>query len=129
MSQTESVFAPFVDQKAVRLTTFKRDGTPVGTAVNVAVEGDHAFFRTYATAGKAKRLRNNSVVELAPSNMRGDPTGPAIRARANLLDGPEADHAKELINRKHPFLQGWFVQLYHRLRHMQTVHYELDPDE
>jgi PPOX class probable F420-dependent enzyme len=129
MSQTQSIFEPFVKQKTVRLTTFKSDGTPVGTAVNVAVEGDHAFFRTYATAGKAKRLRNNPMVELAPSNARGVATGPALRAHARLLDGAEADHARELINRKHPYFQGWFVQLGHRLRRLQTVHYELSPVE
>jgi PPOX class probable F420-dependent enzyme len=111
------------------LTTFKRDGTLVGTAVNVAVDGDHAYFRTYATAGKAKRLRNNPMVELAPSNARGVATGPALRAQARLLDGAESDHARELINRKHPYFQGWLVQLGHRLRRLQTVHYELSPVE
>ena len=38
-----SSFAPFVHQKTVLLTTYRRDGTPVGTPVNIAVEGDHAF--------------------------------------------------------------------------------------
>ena len=27
------------------LTTYKRDGTPVGTPVSIAFEGDRAFFR------------------------------------------------------------------------------------
>src|SRR5919112_1001238 len=51
---------------AVRLTTFRRDGTPVSTPVNVAVEGDRAVFRTYEQAGKFKRLRNDPRVEVAP---------------------------------------------------------------
>jgi uncharacterized protein len=126
---SSSIFAPVANQKTVRLTTFKRDGTPVGTAVNVAIDGDRAYFRAYATAGKAKRLRNNPMVELAPSNARGVATGPAIRAQARLLDGAEADHAWDLINRKHPYFQGWFVQLGHRLRHLQKVHYELSSVE
>jgi hypothetical protein len=33
-------------QWAVRLTTFRRDGTPVSTPVNVAVAGDRVVFRT-----------------------------------------------------------------------------------
>ena len=41
---------PFVGQWAALLTTYKRDGTPVGTAVNIVVEDDHAYFRTCDTA-------------------------------------------------------------------------------
>jgi PPOX class probable F420-dependent enzyme len=91
-SQTTSihVFAPFVRQWAIRLTTYRRDGTPVGTAVSIAVEGDRAFFRTPDKAGKAKRLRHNPAVELAPATMLGKPTGPPIRARARRLSGDEA---------------------------------------
>jgi uncharacterized protein len=48
----------FTKQKTVLLTTYRRDGTPVGTPVNIAVEGDHAFVRTWDTAWKFKRIRN-----------------------------------------------------------------------
>jgi PPOX class probable F420-dependent enzyme len=128
-SQTTSihVFEPFVQQWAVRLTTYRRDGTPVGTAVSIAVEGDRAFFRTPDRAGKAKRLRHNPEVEIAPATMLGQPTGPAIRARARRLNGDEAEHAARLLARKYPFLQGFFVPLTHRLMHFQTLHYELTP--
>ncbi len=40
--------APYVRQKTVLLTTYKRDGTQVGTPVHIAVDGDHAYVRTYA---------------------------------------------------------------------------------
>ena len=49
---------PFVGQWAVLLTTYKRDGTPIGTPVNIAVDGDRAFVRTFDTAWKLKRIRN-----------------------------------------------------------------------
>jgi PPOX class probable F420-dependent enzyme len=119
--------APFVRQYAVRLTTYRRDGTPVGTPVNLAVEGDHAYFRTYDAAWKAKRLRRNSHVTVAPSTPGGKATGPAIPAHTRLLDGEEASHAAWLLARKHPILQGILVPLFHRLRHYQTLHFELTP--
>jgi predicted pyridoxine 5'-phosphate oxidase superfamily flavin-nucleotide-binding protein len=101
-SQATPTLEPFVHQKYVLLTTYRRDGTPVGTPVNIAVEGDRAFVRTWDTAWKVKRIRNNSEVEVAPSTLRGKPTGPAI-------------------------LHGLLVPLVHRLRRNKTVHIELKP--
>jgi PPOX class probable F420-dependent enzyme len=111
----------------VLLTTFRGDGTPVGTPVNIAVEGDHAFIRTWETSGKMKRMRSNPEVTIAPSTFRGTPTGPAIRAHARLLSGTASKHAGRLIARKHPLLQGVVVPLTHRLRQQRTVHLELTP--
>jgi uncharacterized protein len=115
----------FATQKTVLLTTFKRNGTPVGTPVNLAVAGDHAYFRTPHPAGKAKRLKNNPSVTVAPSTLRGTPTGPAVTARARLLPGDEANRAARLLARKHPILHGLLVPLIHRIRGYRTLHYEL----
>jgi PPOX class probable F420-dependent enzyme len=62
MTAPTPVLEPFVRQKTVLLTTYRRDGTPVGTPVNIAVDGDRAFVRTFDTAWKLKRIRNNPVV-------------------------------------------------------------------
>jgi PPOX class probable F420-dependent enzyme len=118
---------PFVRQKTVLLTTYRRDGTPVGTPVNIAVDGDRAFVRTFDTAWKLKRIRNNPEVEIAPSTMRGEPTGPAIQARARVLSGSESEYAGRALTRKYPILQGFFVPLFHRLRRHKTIHIELVP--
>ena len=115
----------FTRQHTILLTTFKRDGTPVGTPVNMAVEGDHGYIRTFDQAWKAKRLRNNPEVEIAPSTMGGKPTGDAVRARVTLLDGDEARHAATLLARKHPFLHGVAVPLFHRLKGYRTLHYRV----
>ena len=119
--------APFVRQQTVLLTSYRRDGTPVGTPVSIAVEGDHAYVRTYDSAWKLKRIRRNPDVTIAPSTARGKVTGPAIRARARLLDGEEAAHAGKALARKHPLLHGIFVPLAHRLRRYRTMHLELTP--
>src|SRR5919199_4907712 len=115
----------FAGQWAVLLTTYKRDGTPIGAPVNIAMDGDRAFVRTFDTAWKLKRIRNNPEVEVAPSTVRGKPTGPAIRARARVLAGGESAYASRAIARKHPILHGFLVPLFHRLRRNKTVHIEL----
>lgn len=127
MTSASELLQPLVRQRAVLLTTYRRDGTPVGTAVNIAVEGDRAFFRTPHKTGKVKRLRNNANVEVAPSTMRGKPTGPAVRAQARLLGGEEAKLASNAIQRKYRILQGILVPLAHRLARYKTLHYELTP--
>lgn len=71
--------APFERQGAILLTTYKRDGTGVGTPMNIAVDGDHAYFRTYGDAWKTKRMRNFPEVEICPSTWRGGPPGPPSR--------------------------------------------------
>lgn len=119
--------ASFKDQKTALLTTFRRDGTPVGTAVHPVVEGDHIYFRTWHTTGKMKRMRNNSLVELAPSDVRGQPSGPAIRARARMLQGEEASHAARLLGGKYPILHSWLIPLGHHLAGKKTIHIELTP--
>ena len=127
MNSAAQILEPFVKQWAILLTTYKRDGTPVGTAVNVVVEGDHAYFRTWDTAWKFRRIRNNPDVQFAPCTPLGKPTGPAIRAHARVLEAEEADRARRLLARKYPVMHGVMVPLVHRLRGNKTMHVELKP--
>jgi PPOX class probable F420-dependent enzyme len=120
--------APFARRRTALLTTFKRDGTPVDTPVTIAVEGDHAFMRTYDRAWKAKRMRNDPSVRIAPATVGGRPRGEAVAARAVLLDGPDAEHAARAIARRQPILQGVLVPLLHRLKRYRTLHYRVMPE-
>ena len=55
-------FEPLRTQHTVALTTFRRDGTAVVTPVSLVVDDQDvgtAVMRTWRTAGKAKRIRNN----------------------------------------------------------------------
>jgi PPOX class probable F420-dependent enzyme len=127
MSTPARILEPFVQQQTALLTTFRRDGTPVGTAVHPVVEDDHVYFRTWHTTGKLKRIRRTPRVELAPSTIGGRPTGPAIQAEARILDGAEARHAARLLGGKYPILHSWLIPLGHRLTGKKTVHLELTP--
>jgi uncharacterized protein len=121
----DTTLAPLRQTKTILLTTFGRNGTPVATPVSIAFDGDRAFFRTWNTAHKAKRLRNNPNVEVAPSTLRGEPTGPAIPAKASMLEGRDARLAAKALARRHRFLQAVLVPIGHRLMRYRTMHYEL----
>jgi PPOX class probable F420-dependent enzyme len=117
--------ATLATRKTMLLTTFKQDGTPVGTPVSVVVESGRIFFRSYAQTWKYKRLRRNPDVEVAPATVRGKPRGPALAARARLLDGDDAEAARRALARRHPVLQRVLVPAVHRLLGYTTLHYEV----
>lgn len=115
----------------VVVNTFRRDGTPVPTAVHLVVRGDpktatKAYFRTWNTTGKAKRLRNDPRVEVAPSTFRGKAKAEPLLATARLLDpgDPAVAWAKRALPRKNKLMQP-AVPLMHRLAGKKTLYYEL----
>lgn len=120
-----ALLQPFAQQGTILLHTKKRDASWVPTPVSIAVQADHAYIRTYAKAGKSKRLRNFPEVRFCPSTFRGRPTGAMLHARARLLDGDQARTAARLLRRKYPVLHRIFVPLAHRIMRTQTLHYEL----
>ena len=122
-----TTFEPFIDQWAVLLTSRRRDGTPVGTPVSLAVDGDRAFVRSPGNGWKVKRMRHNPHVEIAPCTVRGRVTGPSVPALARPLAGHDATLAARALRRKHPVLQGILVPLAHRLLRCGTAYFELRP--
>src|SRR5262245_23368092 len=134
MTVTPSALRRLEQQKTVLLTTFKRDGTPVGTPVSIVVHDGRGYFRTWDTSGKAKRLRNNPEVEAAPFHDRlgmptghGTQTGPSDRFRVRLLDAAEARPIRRLLAGKYPLLQRFLVPIAHKIKRVKTLHYELIP--
>lgn len=49
MTNPTQMLERFVRPKTVLLTSYRRNGTPVGTPVSIAVNGEHAFVRTWDT--------------------------------------------------------------------------------
>jgi uncharacterized protein len=120
-------FAGISGAKYILLTTFRRDGTAVPTPVHAVGSGDGLIFRTWDVAGKAKRLRHTAAVQVAPATLRGRPLGPAVPARARLLDGEAAERAARLLAARHPLLHGRLIPWYHRRRGWVTQQYRVDP--
>lgn len=127
---TRPELAPFVRQKTVLLTTYRKDGRSGASPVSIAVEGDHAYVRSFEKAVKTRRLRNNPAALVEPSTGRGRSTGPALSATLHRLEGEEAAHAAHVLATKYRFLHGILVPIAHRLgrrRTGRTVHFELVP--
>jgi PPOX class probable F420-dependent enzyme len=122
------MFEPLIAQRNVLLTSYKRDGTPVATAVHVAVDGDRAYIRTYGKAFKWRRVRRTPACELAPCTMRGRQTGPALHVRGRILEGEEAKAAARALARKYPILHGLLIPRMHRLMRTPTVHMAFTPE-
>jgi len=120
---------PFVRKRTMLLTSYRKDGTPVGTPVHVAVAGDRAFFRTWDATWKAKRLSRNPAVEVAPSTFRGRPTGVAVRAHARLLSGEEEATAARALSAKYRLLHGAVIPWIYRRKGWRGVLYEITPAE
>ena len=127
---TEPLLVPFVRQKTIRLTTFRKDGTGGTSPVSIAVDGERAYFRTYERAIKARRIRRNPNVEFGSATMSGKPIGPMLTAHTRVLEGAEYRRAARLLRRKYPVLHGVVVPSVHRLmrgKYGHTVHAELIP--
>ena len=75
----------------VSLTTFRRSGEPVATAVWVARDGDELVVITIDGVGKTKRLAHTPQVELRECDVRGTvPDGaPTYHGTARVVRSPE----------------------------------------
>jgi PPOX class probable F420-dependent enzyme len=114
--------------RTVLLSTRRRDGRTVPTPVNLAVDVDGTgYFRTWSTAGKARRLANFPGVRVAPCSVNGRAQGSDQPALASRLSGADAERARRLLAEQFPVLHGALVPWLHRLRRLQTVYYRLVP--
>jgi PPOX class probable F420-dependent enzyme len=101
-----STFAALQSNKYLNLESFRANGQGVLTPVWFAgdpVSGAPIKLYVYSEAdsGKAKRIRRNSRVRVAPCDMRGKLLGDWIEARAEIIAGEEADHGMVLLNAKY----------------------------
>jgi uncharacterized protein len=77
-------------RRYVSLTTFRRSGEGVSTAVWVAPVDDALVVLTGGATGKAKRLRRDPRVELRECDVRGRvrPGAPVALGRAEIVTDP-----------------------------------------
>ncbi|PXW35556.1 PPOX class F420-dependent oxidoreductase [Nocardia sp. 348MFTsu5.1] len=95
--------------KYVRLTTFRKDGTPVATPIWAALDGEALLMWTVSDSWKVKRLRRNTAVIVQACDMRGKQTfGPPVKGTATVLDSEGTDHAREVIIKKYGIM-GWLT--------------------
>jgi uncharacterized protein len=93
------------DEPYVSLTTTRRDGTPVPTAVWAAPDGEgRLLVWTGSESGKVKRLRHTAAVTVAPCDRRGKVTGDAVPGTARLLPDSELPRVHDAMTRKYGLL-------------------------
>jgi PPOX class probable F420-dependent enzyme len=112
----------------VSLTTFRRDGTPVATPVWQITQGDTMWVWTGATTGKARRLRGNPVLALAPCTARGQLTGDAVTARGKVVSVGDAPEMFATLRRKYGWQMTAMMALHgfqHRVLRRPKVQYVL----
>ena len=95
------------DEKYLLLTTFRKAGAPVSTAVWSADLGNGtAGLWTSSGSGKAKRLAHTSKVKIQPSDGRGKvrPGTQPIETTAKWETGAEIDLIREKSVAKYGFM-------------------------
>ena len=74
------------------------------------------MFYTMAASGKAKRLRRERGVRVAPCDARGNVKGAWLEGSARLLEGKEARELYAMLNRKY----GWQRRLINLLAWLRS---------
>jgi len=102
----DALFAALQGRKYINLQSFRKSGQGVRTPVWFAgepVEGAPEKLYVYSTSdsGKAKRIRNNGRVQVAPCDVRGNVLGDWTEARAETLTGGDANHGMQLLDKKY----------------------------
>lgn len=98
------------DQRYIVLETYRKTGVPVPTPVGFVQDGETLLVRTEATAGKAKRMRANPHVRIAPSTARGEPLGDWQHATATELPPAEAMAARKQFLARYGLI-WWSLEL------------------
>ncbi|MGB7447998.1 MAG: PPOX class F420-dependent oxidoreductase, partial [Ornithinimicrobium sp.] len=100
-----SSLAAMGGERFVSLTTFRKSGVGVPTAVWIAPAGDGALVVTTPSgSGKVKRLRNNPSVEVRPCSRSGKVAqdAPVATGRAELVrDQARVEVANAALRRKY----------------------------
>jgi hypothetical protein len=92
------------NERYVLFTSFKRDGSGVGTAVWISPFGDgRACFTTGGDSAKVKRLRNNARVTLQVCDYKGrtKPGTPVIEATARVVTGADCEPVNVAMRKKY----------------------------
>lgn len=87
--------------KYLSLTSFKRDGSGVATPVWFVIEDGRLLIQTDGRSFKAKRIRRNPAVMIAPCTATGRMSREPSPARAEFLPDSELDHVGYLLARKY----------------------------
>ena len=98
-----SILEDLESQKHISLETYRKNNQPVKTPVWLVIQNDLIYVITREGTGKAKRIKNNPQVKLAPCTFGGKPTGEWFSGNASKVIGEEAKTAIKLRKKKYGF--------------------------
>lgn len=113
--------------KRALVVTYRRDGTPVPTPVWAAESGGRLYVRSERASGKAKRLRKDSRVLIAPCTVRGKPLGAPLEARGRMLPNEEEPTAERALAGRYGAGRALFEWAMDRLR-VDMGYLEITPE-
>jgi PPOX class probable F420-dependent enzyme len=120
-----AAFAALKASNVALLTTFRRSGAGVGTPVDISVVDGKAYFTTWSTTGKIKRIANDPRVTLAPCTRSGKPIGPSVEGAARRLEEAEAADVRTMLGTG---FQRWLWEIVYKVFfRAQPVIYEVTP--
>ncbi len=111
----ENPFGAVGTANYVLLTSFRKNGTPVGTPLWAALDDGKLYVWTVTDSWKVKRIRRNPAVTLQPCTVSGTPRGAVVKGTARILDDAGSDRVRRMIKRKYS-IQGWLVVAGSQLR-------------
>jgi uncharacterized protein len=97
----------FKGHQYLTIESYRKNGDGVRTPVWFAEENGVLYVWTSGVSGKARRIRRNSQVKIAPANQSGKPLGPWVNGVATLypLDTPTYQHGNALMDRKYGLMK------------------------
>jgi PPOX class probable F420-dependent enzyme len=102
--------------KRALLVTYRRNGKPVPTPVWAAEADGRLYVRSERASGKAKRLRRDPRMLVAPCTVRGEPLGAPFEATARMLPAELEPHAERVLAGRYGLGRALFEWTMDRLR-------------
>jgi PPOX class probable F420-dependent enzyme len=101
--------AQFEKQQYINVETFRKNGVGVKTPVWFVQDGSTLFVWTDTGTGKAKRIRNNSKILIAPCESNGKLLGDWMPATASVDDSDAAvQRLSGMMGKKYGFMYTLF---------------------
>ena len=107
------------DGKYVSLTSFERDGTGAATPVWFVVDDGQLLVLTGSESFKAKRVRRDPTVTIAPCSAGGRLRAQPVSARANVLPNSELHRVEQLMSRKYRIDRAVLLPIYRAVRRLR----------
>jgi uncharacterized protein len=105
MAETKPGIKSLDKHSYLSLITYRKSGVAVPTPVWFASDSGHLYVYSQANAGKVKRVRRNSKVQVAPCTANGRVLGPCIDAQCRVLPAEEGARVNALLVQKYGILK------------------------